>query len=555
MKPPHPLRRPHRPLRLRRLLLGLPLLLLATACGTGEAATSLTARPAAGATLTYATDREPTCLDPHVAGDMPQAYVAQQVLDSLVALDDKGEARPWLATAWDISKDGRTYTFHLRDDVRFTDGTRFDAAAVKANFDHMVDPDTQSGTAGGYLAPYQKTDVVDAFTARVHLDRPYSPFLNMLAQAFLGMESPKALARGKEANCAAPVGTGPFLVKKWNRQSDVVLVRNPRYNSPPPYAKHKGPAYVDKVVWRFIPEPATRFAAVQSGQVDVIDALPPEDQRTAEHDERLKVAVRDRPGNPTNLALNTARTPFDDLRVRKAFLHSADVADGLKSVFFGQYRQAGGPLSYVTPHYKDAYENAWPYDPKKANTLLDQAGWSRRDGDGYRVKDGRRLTAEVLLKSDISPNQLALMEQIQATAKDVGFQLKLLRLDAATVNTRYLAGSYDLRDGYWNTNTPDVLHTVFGSEYAVKGGIHSNASYSKDPALDRLFRAAQATTDPNEQQKLYAAAQRLISAGAYQLTLYPQTTRLAAHDASVRGAGLEPALSLPYLYDTWVSSR
>ncbi|MFB7927893.1 ABC transporter substrate-binding protein [Streptomyces sp. NPDC056039] len=538
-----------------RLLLALPLLLLATACGTGEATTSVTARPAPGGTLTYATDREPTCLDPHVAGDMPQAYVAQQVLDSLVALDSEGRARPWLATSWDIAKGGRTYTFHLRRDVRFTDGTRFDAAAVKANFDHMVDPDTQSGTAGGYLAPYQRTEVLDAFTARVHLDRPYSPFLNMLAQAFLGIQSPKALARSKEANCAAPVGTGPFIVRKWNRQSDVVLVRNPRYNSPPPYAKHRGPAYADKVIWRFIPEPATRFAAVQSGQVDVIDALPPEDQRTAEHDDRLKVVVRDRPGNPTNLALNTSRAPFDDLRVRKAFLYSADVADGLKSVFFGQYRRAGGPLSYVTPHYSDAHENARPYDPQKADSLLDRAGWRERDCDGYRVKNGVRLTAEVLLKSDITPNQLALMEQVQATAKDVGFQLKLLRLDAASVNTRYQAGKYDLRDGYWNTNTPDVLHTVFGSEYAVRNGIHSNATYAKDPALDKLFRAAQATTDPDEQQRLYGEAQRLISAGAYQLTLYPQTTRLAAHHGSVRGAALEPALSLPYLYDAWVSSR
>ncbi|MFE6157926.1 ABC transporter substrate-binding protein [Streptomyces sp. NPDC056486] len=560
MKPPS--RRPDpspkliRPRRAAAPLAVLALTVLATGCtASGAPTAALGARPAPGGTLTYATDREPTCLDPHVAGDMPQAYVAQQYLESLVALDAHGKARPWLATSWDIAKGGRTYTFHLRRDVRFTDGTRFDAAAVKANFEHMVDPDTQSGTAGGYLAPYEKTEVVDAYTVRVHLDRPYSPFLNMLAQAFLGMESPKALKRGKEANCATPVGTGPFIVKEWNRQSDVVLVRNPKYNSPPPYARHTGPAHVAKVVWRFIPEPATRFAAVQSGQVDVIDALPPEDQASAEGDNRLEVVSRDRPGNPTNLALNTARGPFDDLRVRKAFLYSADIANGLKSVFFGQYQRAGGPLSYVTPHYSDAYESAWPYDPKKADTLLEKAGWSHRDGDGYRTKGGKRLSADVLLKSDISPNQLALMEQIQATAKDVGFQLKLLRLDAATVNTRYLAGKYDLRDGYWNTNTPDVLHTVFGSEYAVKNGIHSNAAYVKDPALDALFRKAQATTDADKQQELYGDAQKLLSAGAYQLTLYPQTTRLAAHRASARGASLEPALSLPYLYDAWVNAR
>ncbi|MCB5906338.1 ABC transporter substrate-binding protein [Streptomyces pinistramenti] len=537
-------------------LAALALTVLATGCGAGAVATApLGDRPAPGGTLTYATDREPTCLDPHVSGDMPQAYVAQQFLDSLVALDAHGRIRPWLATSWDVSKDAATYTFHLRRDVRFTDGTRFDAAAVKANLDHMVDPATQSGTAGGYLAPYKNTEVIGAFTARVHLDRPYSPFLNMLAQAFLGMESPKAIERGKEANCAAPVGTGPFIVQKWNRQSDVELVRNPHYNSPPPYARHTGPAHLAKVVWRFIPEPATRFAAVQSGQADVIDALPPEDQASAERDSRLKAVVRDRPGNPTNLALNASRAPFDDRRVRAAFLYSADVVNGLKSVFFGQYRRAGGPLSYVTPDYAGGYENAWPHDPKKADALLDKAGWGHRDGAGYRIRKGRRLSADVLLKSDISPNQLALMEQIQATAKDVGFDLELLGLDAATVNTRYLAGDYDLRDGYWNTNTPDVLHTVFGSEYAVHHGIHSNASYAKDPAIDRLLRTAQATTDQDSQRRLYGKAQQLISAGAYQLTLYPQTTRLAAHRASVRGAALEPALSLPYLYDAWVNAR
>ncbi|MER7394283.1 ABC transporter substrate-binding protein [Streptomyces sp. NPDC000151] len=531
------------------------LALTTTACGPQTATTALGARPASGGTLVYATDREPTCLDPHVQGDMPQAYVAMQVLDSLVALDGRGQVRPWLATSWRVSPDGKDYTFRLRKDVRFTDGTRFDAAAVKANFDHMVDPDTQSGTAGGYLQPYERTTVEGRWTATVHLKRAYSPLLHMLAQAFLGMESPKALKRSKEANCAAPVGTGPFVVRRWNRQSDVVLVRNDRYNSPPPYAKHRGPAHVRKVVWRFIPEPATRFAAVQSGQVDVIDALPPEDQRLAQQDERLRVVVRDRPGNPTNLALNTARPPFDDRRVREAFLRSADVQDGLKSVFFGQYRRAGGPLSYVTQAYDPGYENAWTYDPAAAGRLLDRAGWTGRDSAGYRTQHGRRLTAEVLLKSDISPNQLALMEQIQATAKAVGFDLRLLRLDTATVTDRYNKGEYDLRDGYWNTNTPDVLRTMFGSEYAVRNGIHSNSSYVRDPKLDGLLRAALSSTDEAEQRRLYARAQRIVSAGAYQLTLYPQTTRLAAGRASARGATLEPALSLPYLYDAWVVSR
>ena len=144
----------------------LPLIPLCTAlallgCKPNEQHTAQSTQPQQGGTLVYATDREPTCLDPHVAGDMPQVFIAQQYLDSLVSMDSNGQIGPWLATSWEVSPDGLRYTFHLRRDVQFTDGTPFNAEAVKANLDHMANPKTQSSTAGGYIRQYRGTKVLD----------------------------------------------------------------------------------------------------------------------------------------------------------------------------------------------------------------------------------------------------------------------------------------------------------------------------------------------------------------------------------------------------------
>ena len=195
--------------RLSFPLIPLCAVLALVGCERAEQVTTRSDQPLHGGTLVYATDREPTCLDPHVAGDMPQVFVAQQYLDSLVSMDSDGRIGPWLAERWEASADGLSYTFHLRHDVHFTDGTPFNAQAVKANLDHMADPKTQSSTAGGYIRQYRGTDIVDEYTAVVHLATPYAAFLEVLAQGFLGIQSPTALKRSRDEYCESPVGSGP----------------------------------------------------------------------------------------------------------------------------------------------------------------------------------------------------------------------------------------------------------------------------------------------------------------------------------------------------------
>lgn len=538
-----------------------PLLGIATLCsvlvGCGQE-TSTVARsdkPVSGGTLIYATDREPTCLDPHVAGDMPQVFIGQQYLDSLVSMDDQGQIGPWLAKSWEVSADGLTYTFHLRDDVHFTDGTPFNAEAVKANLDHMANPKTQSSTAGGYIRQYRSTDVLDDHTVVVHLATPYAAFLEVLAQGFLGIESPTALLRSRDENCESPVGSGPFKIVRWDRQSQVELVRNPDYNWAPPTARHQGPAWLERIVWKFIQEPSVRFASLQAGEVDVIETLPPESHEAARRNPDLTVLVALRPGNPTNGTLNITHAPFNDLKVREAFVRSSDVEGALKSVYFSEFPRAGGPLSSATRFYSPDFEHAQDYDPARAAQLLDEAGWTGRDSEGYRTRDGKRLQVHVVMGNRTPPSEYTLWEQVQATTRAVGFQLIIDQMSDVQATQRQADWDYDIRIGYWNTNTPDVLRIIFGSEFirpAGVGGYHQNTAGFSDTAFDGLIQQALTTQDPEQRKALYYKAQQIASSQYLQLTTYPQSSRLGIYKTT-QGVRLEPSLAVTYLYDAWVN--
>ena len=524
-------------------------------CGQDTSSVARSDKPVSGGTLIYATDREPTCLDPHVSGDMPQVFIGQQYLDSLVSMDEQGQIGPWLAERWEVSPDGLSYTFHLRKDVRFTDGTPFNAAAVKANLDHMANPKTQSSTAGGYIRQYRSTDVLDDSTAVVHLATPYAAFLEVLAQGFLGIESPTALLRSRDENCESPVGSGPFKIVKWDRQSQVELVRNPDYNWAPPTAKHQGPAWLERIVWKFIQEPSVRFASLQAGEVDVIEALPPESHEAARRNPDLNVIVALRPGNPTNGTLNITRAPFDDVKVREAFVRSADVEGALKSVYFNEFPRAGGPLSSATRFYSPDFQHAQDYDPARAAQLLDDSGWTGRDAEGYRTRDGKRLQVHVVMGNRTPPSEYTLWEQVQATTRKAGFDMIVEQMSDVQATQRQADWDYDIRLGYWNTNTADVLRIIFGAEFvkpAGVGGYHQNTAGFVNPAFDAINQQALATQNADQRRGLYYQAQQIASRQYLQLTTYPQSSRLGIYKTT-QGVRLEPSLAVTYLYDAWVN--
>ena len=511
--------------------------------------------PVSGGTLVYASgDAEPTCLDPHVGGNYPQALVATQYLESLVSKDSDGEIIPWLATEWTESDDGLTWDFTLRDDVTFTDGAPLTADAVVANIAHLKNPDTGSST--GYLAVQKVTDVtaVDDTTARLTLSSPDSGLLDSLSQPWLAIESPTALERPQDENCESPVGTGPFVVTKWDRQQSISLERNDDYTSPPADAAHKGKAYLKSIEWRFLPDSASRYAALQSGTVDVIDNVQPDTIVAAQKEDAIEELDAPRPGASNRIELNSSKAPFDDALVREAFIRSANVDDSVTSLFFGTAKRSYSALSSVET-FGVSEPDLFAYDQDEAASLLDQAGWTGMNADGYRTKNGEVLELDFPVSTNQSiPAEVSLFEQLQSTAKEAGFKVNLEPLDLSSWYGALGENDYDLVSAPYTKVGADVLRILFDSSGTVPApsGYFANHSQVKDPALDALLEGANATSDADERADLYAQAQEIILGGFYILPLYDQQNHFLLR-SDVKGLRAMPTVSTPTLYDTWLA--
>ncbi|HEV7812706.1 MAG TPA: ABC transporter substrate-binding protein [Leifsonia sp.] len=510
--------------------------------------------PVSGGTLTYATgDAEPTCLDPHVGGNYPQALISAQYLESLVSLDESGQVIPWLAESWKESGDGLSWEFTLRDGVNFTDGTPLDAASVKASLEHVQDPATGSSTGYLALAKVANIEPVSDTVVRLDLSSPDSALLESLSQPWVAIQSAEALARGTDVNCESPVGTGPFVVSEWNRQNSVTLERNEDYNSPPADVTDTDGPYLDEIVWRFVPDAATRYAALASGEVDVIDNAQPDALVAAADDDALEELDAPRPGASNRLELNSGKAPFDDERVREAFIRSAGVDEGIQSLFFGTAERSYSVLSSVEPLGVSEPE-LFTVDQDAADELLDEAGWTERGVDGIRMKDGVPLTVTFPVSTNQSiPAEQSLFEQIQATAKATGFDVQLELLDLASWYTALGANEYDIVSAPYTKVGPDVLRILHHSNgiTPAPSGYFANHAQTDIPQLDDLLTRASQVTDPAEREQLYADAQRMVLEGYYILPLYDQQNHYLYH-SDVKGLRALPSVSTPTFAEAWL---
>lgn len=517
-------------------------LVLAGCSGAGTSTTS--SKPVSGGTLTYASgDAEPTCLDPHVGGNYPQALLATQYIEELVGLED-GEPTPELATKWTTSDDGKTLTFTLRDDVTFTDGTPFDAAAVVANIEHVQDPATASST--GYLAlqSITKATATDDHTVTLSLSRPDSALLESFSQPWVGMESPKALERKQATNCESPVGTGPFAVTGWKHGDRITLTKNTDY-----WGKTK--PRLSGITWRFLPDSTSRYAALQSGQVDVIDNAQPDQLKAAS----AKGAIRDldapRPGASNRLELNSGHGVFRDEAVRQAFIAGAEIDPGLQSLFLGTAKRSYSVLSSAEPlAYSE--KSRFDYSPTKAKQLLDDAGW-KVGSDGIRQKDGQQLTVTFPVSTNQSvPAERSLFQQIQASEKAVGFKVVLDELDLSSWYAALAANEYDVVSAPYTKVGPDVLRILYDSASIepAPSGYFANLAQLDDPALDTLLEQAARTSDADERADLYEQAQKAILASDTVLPLYDQQNHFLVRSA-VHGIQTT-SVSTPWFGTAWI---
>jgi peptide/nickel transport system substrate-binding protein len=498
-----------------------------------------------GGRLIFGLSWEPAGIDPHVSGSAECRIISKLVFEGLVRQTPDGTF-PSLATDWEISDDGMTYTFHLRDDVTFHDGTPFNAEAVKYSLDRIVDPATKSESAASLIGPYESTEIVDDYTVRIHLSEPYAPFLTFLAHPIIAMVSPAAAEKWGEDFDDHMVGTGPFIFKEWVRQDHMTVVRNPDYNWGPASFDHQGPAYLDEIVFKFIPEATVRVGTLETGEVDMINEVPPLDFERLAADPAYNMYTVIRLGAPFAIGMNVTRPPLDDLRVRQALEYAIDRQGIVDTLFPGVSPAVSGPLTPNLLGYWAGAEEMYGYDPAKAKSLLEEAGWVDTDGDGIRDKDGQPLQLWWPAFRFERTNEVA--EMVQAQLKEVGINLKVDVLTFAAINEAWNKCEHNLVHFGFLGPDPDVLSVLFLSSNVGSGWA---ATCIKDDQIDDLLTRGRATTDKDERIAIYTEVQQIIMDKALIVPIRAYTLLIATR-AELKGMQFDPVGYVPLFYEVYM---
>lgn len=343
------------------------------------------------------------------------------------------------------------------------------------------------------------------------------------------------------------MGSGPFILQSFVKGSGSKLTRRADYNWGPGYATHTGPAYLSEIDFKYLPESSVRLGALTSGQIQAIDAVPPVNAKSVKNNPSLEVKTKENPGIVRVIYLNTSKGVFSDLKVRQAFLSATDPASAVKVAFFGTLKPATNVLGPQTQYYDPSVAGLLGYDLAKANKLLDEAGWTSKNAEGIRLKDGKPLTVDFVYDpSTLETSDVTLFQAIQFQVKKAGIDFKLDPVDSGGFTDRTNNNQYDAVSNYYVRAEPDILRTVFHSSYIPPKG----ADYSHVSTLDTPLIQAQGAPDAQRKQ-LYSEIQHQIIEQAYVVPLYVPAYQLGI---SKKLHGVSWATNAkPNFYDAWLS--
>jgi peptide/nickel transport system substrate-binding protein len=484
-------------------------------------------------------------LDPQVTNYDSTIRITLNVCEPLVWEPEPGKFVPGLADSWEISPDAKEYTFKLKKGVKFTDGTPFNAQAVKFTMDRVVDPATKAGQSHDQLGPYDHTEVVDDNTAKIVMKQPYAPLLTNL-NGYLGIVSPTAVQKMGLAEFARhPVGTGPFVFKEWIPKDHVTLVKNPDYNWGSSYFKHTGPAYLDQVTFKVIPDQSVRTGTLKTGETHIIDDIDPLEYDALSKDSKFVVIAKGQPGSGFVLLLNTTSTgAISDPAVREAMEYGVDREGLNKSVFQGLNKVAWSPLMRPTFAYDATTESLYSFDPEKAKQVLSAAGW-QPGPDGVRTKGGQRL--EISFPIISRPRDKAMAESAQASLRDVGIDLQVDPLERAAAREAADQNRYDVSFMWFSYGDPDVLRTLFHSSNV---NAFNRARYQV-PEVDQMLEQAAGLTDLTKRADIYKQIQQRVLKDLVVVPLV-DTLTYDAKRAEVTGETLDALASYVWLNDVQI---
>jgi peptide/nickel transport system substrate-binding protein len=528
------------PTKLRILFVVLLAVLLTT--GSSGALAHPTAQ--AKTELKYGINNNVDTLDPNVTTFSSVGIIMNHVVDPLVWEPTLGKYEPGLATEWSVNADATEYTFKLRQGVKFHDGTPFNGEAVKFTFDRIANPDTKSQTAVSLLGPYQETQVVDDYDIVVKFKSPFAPFLDSAAQPYLGIVSPTAVQKaGADWGVKTIVGTGPFMIQSYTPDSEVVLARNPDYNWAPQLFGQQGASKLEKITFKIIQEPATRLAALESGEVDFIDDVPTQDVQRLKDEKKFNVVQQAQPGSGWSLMMNVENPPTDDLAVRKAIALGSDKVGMIQTVWNGIGTPGCGPLTHPMFGFDPKACDYLPYNPDEAGKVLDAAGW-KMGADGIREKDGKKLVIQHYFRADSFPGT-DMAAFMKADLKKIGIDVNLNGLAQAGYFDAVRSGKHNTQN-WWDTATdPDAMVRTLLHSSNANGG--TNRNRYKNAEMDKLIDQAAGESNPEKRAALYAQIQKKVADDAV-MVFYNDPFLLYAHALNLTGVMMLGGGNLPDFY-------
>jgi peptide/nickel transport system substrate-binding protein/oligopeptide transport system substrate-binding protein len=470
--------------------------------------------PKVGGTLRAVLTADPPTLDPAQTTDTTSSEVVRQVFDGLLELDERLRPVPALAESFTVSKDQRVYRFVLRRGVRFHHGREAKAADVKHSFERAARgkrPWVFEKIAGaravirGEAREISGITVVDDRTLEVRLDRPFAPFLHLMAYDAAAVVPREEAEKPGGAFASRPVGTGAFRFVSWRRDDQVVLER---------FREHfRGPAHLERIVFRIIPAELTRFNEYRAGQLDVTD-IPTGQCKAVQRDAALKGQAAIWPTLGTQaVRFNVERAPFSDVRVRRAFAHAIDPALVVERVLEGCVPPARGILPPALPGYSPAVRRL-AFDREQAKKLLAEAGFPGGKGlppIPYHFNSG-----------DLNQR---IAELLQAQLREIGVKLELRRLDwAAHLKVIDDGGAGFFRQS-WIADYPDPENFLTVLFHSRNVGAAGNTSRYRNPRIDALLDEADAMAPGTARDRRYHQVEQTLLDDAVWVSLYHYASR------------------------------
>lgn len=498
----------------------------------------------AGGTITYAQSLQIKNLDPGNPLDYPCSYDGLYAIYSrLYTFDADMHFQPDLADSYQVSPDGMSWTFKLKQGVKFHDGTPFDATAVKVNLERLADPQpTTPRPNGGTWRQYlQAVTFTDPYTVTITTKKPVGALLNYLAHGSGGMISPAALKQYGDDIGLHPVGSGPYQVKEFVPSQHLTLERYEGYHGTKPG--------IQTLIMKAVLEPAARVAALQTGEVDVIYDVPPVDAQRLASNGNISVIQR-HSLRGYYIGLDLVRPQFQDKTVRQALNYAVDKASIIKSLFFGFATAMDSP--FAPDLFSHTSVKSYGYDSAKAGELLTAAGWSK-GSDGIFRKGDLRLAGNLLIAEGEYPQDIQVGQAIQSQLKQFGMDLQLKKVEASVRISNYLQNpnvtsanaQYDTYFWAYNPSNgdPGSVMSLFDWRTNTLDKPVSNWDmvFYNNPQVNDLITKGETTTDQEARKQIYGDIQRIAMDDAPYIYLYVPDGIIATRK-NVTGVKLMPVV-------------